>query len=166
MDDQAGDTQATGGSSKPLGGLTGWIGGATALVIAITGLLKAFGGDEPAKPAAAAVEAAATTDEAATDDSAAADEMPLYLVAGDWTLDFKDGLWTMTDDEGTTTRYEQLSRDATTTAAIDREAKAYLRWPTPGGMVTRSVDGQVSWTDEGEYYPPEPEAPAEAPAAN
>jgi hypothetical protein len=38
-----------------------------------------------------------------------------------------------------------LSRNETTTNAIDRDRKLYVRWPTNGGTLEESEDGNT-WT--------------------
>ena len=150
---------ATGERPKILNNVTGWIGGLTAVVIALAGLKAAYNQLNPSAPAEAAdAQQAASTepaDDAGTpvDEQAAAAEFPTKYT-GTWenkdvTLEWRNGIWVETTAGGTddeiVTKYEQLSRNETTTNAIDRDRKLYVRWPTNGGTLEESEDGNT-WT--------------------
>jgi len=132
---------------------------ATAAVIALAGLKAAYNQLNPSAPAEAAdAQQAASTepaDDAGTpvDEQAAAAEFPTKYT-GTWenkdvTLEWRNGIWVETTAGGTddeiVTKYEQLSRNETTTNAIDRDRKLYVRWPTNGGTLEESEDGNT-WT--------------------
>ena len=144
----------------------GFFKSANGLIAGLTGLLIAFGGlitayrefiQKPHKEAAAAN----STDQQASDTQAAdtqtadtqANEEPWgYTTDAGGTLRFKGGLWIETDAEGTETRYSPESVENGFTYASDSGAgpngeDVFLRWPTAGGQVEKSVDRQVTWND-------------------
>lgn len=152
----------SGGDGRPkiFNKATGWIGGVTAVVLALAGLKAAYNQLTPSAPAQGAdTESAATTEEdAPADDSAATEaaapaELPSKYT-GTWegkdvSLEWRNGVWVETTAEGTDdeilVHYEQLSRTNAMTNAIDRTRNLYVRWPSEGGTLEESEDGNT-WT--------------------
>ena len=64
-------------------------------------------------------------------------------------LEWRNGVWVETTAEGTgdeiLVHYEQLSRTDAMTNAIDRTRNLYVRWPSEGGTLEESEDGNT-WT--------------------
>ena len=139
--------------------INGWVGGITGIVLALAGLRAAYQQLMPVAPVLAAPEAQETAtpvdtaDENTAADNSATDEttataLPTSYTGVDLTLEWTGGVWVETTG-GEVSRYQQLSRDDQMTHAIDQARHLYLRWPTGGGMVQKSEDNEVTWTD---YY--------------
>ena len=148
------------GRPKIFNKATGWIGGVTAVVLALAGLKTAYNQLTPSAPAQAAdreaasvTEGDAAADDAATTEAATPADLPSKYT-GTWqgkdvVLEWRNGVWVETTAEGTDdeilVHYEQLSRTAAMTNAIDRTRNLYVRWPSEGGTLEESEDGN-SWT--------------------
>ena len=140
---------------------------ANGLIAGLTGLLIAFGGlitayrelQKPRNEAAAAnadgsvaQQATNAPSDTGTADTQADEEPWGYTIDAGGTLRFKGGLWIETDAQGTETRYSPESVENGFTYAKDKGAgpdgeDVFLRWPTAGGQVEKSVDRQVTWND-------------------
>ena len=146
-----------GGRPKFVNNVTAWIGGLTAVVVALGGLKAAYNQlESPTAANATDTEDAASTNEvdvSTNSDMAAEAPAPADLPSkytGTWegqdvTLELRNGIWVETLGNGTVTRYEQLSRDKTSTNGIDRNRNLYVRWPTDGGTLEESEDNDT-WT--------------------
>jgi hypothetical protein len=136
---------------KSLKTVTTWIGGLTGVVIALAGLRAAYNElteNRSGQPVQAAnVENAAgdenAADQAAADEPATPAALPLSYTSDGQSLDWTDGHWVVTPDEGDATEYEQMGgRDDGFTYAATADRTAYLRWPNEGGNVETSEDNK------------------------
>ena len=138
--------------------VNGWIAGITALVVALAGLATALHPwmSKEQKESTAAVATPNATDAeaagAANMEAVENDDPWGYTTDARGTLRYKGGLWIETDSEGTETRYTPESVENGFTYARDKGAApngedVFLRWPTAGGQVEKSVDRQVHWND-------------------
>ena len=152
------EPEQTAGDGRPkiLSKATAWIGGITAVVLALAGLKTAYDQLNTSRPVPAADTEAATpaeSDDSTATEADAAAELPTKYT-GTWqkqdvTLEWRNGVWVETTAEGTddevVVHYEQLSRTDAMTNAIDRERNLYVRWPSEGGTLEESKDGNT-WT--------------------
>ena len=149
------------GRPKFFKSVTGWIGGLTAVVLALAGLkaasgqLDLFGSSEPkeAKQAESTESGGGAGGQVAKAAETAA--LPTSYT-GVWQdnnvkLEWRNGVWVETTEQGggeedpLIYHYEQLSRTPQMTNTIDRSRNLYVRWPTDGGTVEESEDGDT-WT--------------------
>jgi len=147
------------GRPKIINNVTTWIGGITAVVLALAGLKTAYSqlsSSETAKAPDTEASSGESDAGAPPEPPAVADvtaDLPTKYT-GTWenkdvTLEYRNGIWVETTAEGTedeiVTQYEQLSRTDVMTNAIDRNRNLYVRWPSKGGTLEESDDGNT-WT--------------------
>ena len=134
--------------------MTAWIGGVTAVIVALGGLLTAFGGllGSHSREAIVKSDSEQRVQSDVAPQSAEEEEPTSYTTGDGGTLRWVEGLWVWTDKDGVTYPYKEVSNDGVTTVAVfsgggEDGKDVYLRWPNAGGQALQSFDDRENWNN-------------------
>jgi len=147
--------EATEDRPKVFKSMTAWIGGATAVIVALGGLVTAFGGllrhdSRQTEPKTEAAQQTTNAPVAAVEpESTAEEERASYTTGDGGTLEWVKGMWVWTDGEGNPFRYSEESNDGVTVVGKLRQdgKDIWLQWPVAGGEALQSFDNQDNWNN-------------------